>query len=128
VAAFLRWRRDRFHARKREQLFAVDARLKQALQQALPVEKSLLLSLGAPSPVLPVLDPGLLPFAAMADPAPIIQRGMGVDLNAVSDPPLAPIDGTLETLPSGDFDALRQVQSRTLDRVAQLAAELGGTP
>jgi hypothetical protein len=128
VAAFLRWRRDRFHARRREQIFAVDTRLKQALQQALPVEKSLLLSLGAPSPVLPVLDPGLLPFAAMADPAPIIQRGMGVDLNAVSDPPLAPIDGTLETLPSGDFDALRQAQSRTLDRVAQLAAELGGTP
>lgn len=130
VAAFLRWRRDRFHAQRTGALFSVDPRLKSALLQTLPVTQPLLLQLTHLGPVLPIIDPGTLPFAALANPGPLLSSGLGVDLATLASTlPVAPIEGTLDTLVNQSvFDALKNTQSQTLERVAALAGELGGAP
>lgn len=138
VAAFLRWRRARFQARRRDAIFAFDPRLASLLAPgrltlAAIAGKSMLLDLvsgGRPAigAVLPVLDPGALPFTGFDDPLPVVERGLGVRRPGleIGEVPMAhretSFDAIVATLHS--FDALRAAQSRELDRASALATEL----
>ncbi len=139
VAAFLRWRRDRFHGHRCEAIFAFDPQLAGVLQgggEALAAiaGKSIMLDLvtaGRPAigPVIPAVDPGAIPFAGFTDPIPVLERGLGVSLSAlgIMNVPIGARETSFDTMISSlqAFDGLRASQARELEHSGTLATELG---